>query len=235
MRVAILADIHANIFALERVEEEMQKQRVDIVLLLGDLIGYFYYPKKVLDLLDGWNCYTIRGNHEGMLKEITANSQILSLIKDKYGSGHKIALEELSLKEQKYLIELPETRTIELEGLSILMAHGTPWDKNAYIYPDCKQDVLNGFANYQADIFLIGHTHYPCCYHLENSLVINPGSVGQSRERAGRADWVLFDTSNRSFRFMKTDYDNSQLLTDAREIDSVDSYNYRILLRNNSV
>jgi putative phosphoesterase len=235
MRVAVLSDIHANIFALQRVEEEMQRQQVEIILLLGDIIGYFYYPKKVLDLLGNWNCYTIRGNHEDILSDISENYKLLPHVKEKYGSGHKIALHELSITEQKYLFDLPETRTIEIDGLSIYLAHGAPWDKNAYIYPDCKQEVLGGFANYHSDIFLIGHTHYPCCFHMGQSLVINPGSVGQSREYAGRADWVLFDTSNRSFRFMSSVYDTSQILSDAREIDSVDSYNYRILLRNKAI
>ena len=51
MKIAFISDIHANIFALEQVYEDLDKEKVEKILVAGDLIGYYYWPKEVIDLL----------------------------------------------------------------------------------------------------------------------------------------------------------------------------------------
>jgi hypothetical protein len=50
--------------------EEARRCGVEYLFILGDLVGYYYYPDEVLKLLEDWPKEVIQGNHEGMLKEV---------------------------------------------------------------------------------------------------------------------------------------------------------------------
>ena len=88
MKIAILADIHGNHYALLQVLRKAKQLKVEKILILGDLIGYYYYPEKVLEMLSEWDCKFIKGNHEDLLKEILNNTQLN--IKDSMGYGRYI-------------------------------------------------------------------------------------------------------------------------------------------------
>ena len=71
MYIAILSDIHANIYALDAVYQDFKNKNVNNILITGDIIGYYYWPKKVLKKLmsdDRVTC--IAGNHENILQEV---------------------------------------------------------------------------------------------------------------------------------------------------------------------
>jgi len=68
MKIGILANIHANHLALEAVLNRSKKEGVELLLIAGDLVGYYFEPLKVIQLLDPWDKVVIRGNHEEYLK-----------------------------------------------------------------------------------------------------------------------------------------------------------------------
>ena len=99
MRIAILSDIHGNFFALEAVIKQIHNMQVDRIYFLGDLLGYYYEPKKVYQKLREINAIMILGNHEQMLFDCIDGKINIEHLTSKYGSGHKIALEQLSSSE----------------------------------------------------------------------------------------------------------------------------------------
>jgi predicted phosphodiesterase len=138
MKIGILADIHANKFALKNVLEDAKQLNVEHLLILGDTIGYYYWSSDVLNLLSNFKSQIdmIAGNHEIMFKSALENKNSIKQITEKYGSGIKQAIKNLSKQQQKFLNDLPDTKSLHIDGCNILMCHGSPTNKQEYIYPD---------------------------------------------------------------------------------------------------
>lgn len=231
MKIAILSDIHGNSFALKKVLNEAAKLKVEKLLILGDLVGYYYDACGVFDLLDVWNKHIIRGNHEDMLQQLIDPSFNADSIKKKYGSGLEIALKTLSSERLNSIKDLEAVERVSFNNLNILIAHGSPWNTDQYIYPDADEELLNRCDSPDIDFVFIGHTHYPLIYRSHHTLIINPGSVGQSRVCGGVADWGILDVTNGVYSPQHTVYDTSVLRTIVRDTDPDVPYLYDILNR----
>lgn len=212
MRVALLGDIHGNCFALAAVLNAACEVGVKKLLLTGDFVGYYFWPKEVIDMLDGWDIAAVRGNHEDMLIEALQNPASLQKIEATYGSGLKTAIETLSPAQIDWLCHLPHPLSFELEGKSLLLCHGSPWDVNQYVYPDAKTDLLDRCAESGHDWIVMGHTHYPMIKRAGQTVLVNPGSVGQPRNRVSAAHWALLDTASQDLTLMTTSYDASAVV-----------------------
>lgn len=231
MKIGVLSDIHGNHYALMEVLKEAESIGVEHLLILGDIVGYYYHPDKVLDLLSSWQYDLIKGNHEEILFDIIDNSQLLKQVSNKYGRGHELAIERLSELSLQMLRKLPNKKELNIENVTFLMSHGSPWLEKLYIYPDANNELLSGFDKYNYDFVLFGHTHYPCLMRTKHGVAINPGSVGQSREKGGFASWVIVNTMNNIVQFKSTPYDTKSLEKEVLSIDPEVSYNLSILSR----
>ena len=196
MKIGVLSDIHGNDTALEVVLSDASSMGVEHLLILGDLVGYYYNPDKVLKQLQDWSYDMIAGNHEQLMKQSITDNDFLEKVTRQYGSGIKMALQKLTDEQIQYLVDLPEYKNVVLDNVDIGLYHGSPRDNDEYIYPDVDYDVLKQFSHVQHDYILMGHTHYPMCTHIENTTLLNPGSVGQPRDMGGLASWAMVNTSN---------------------------------------
>lgn len=231
MKIGILSDIHGNHYALMEVLKEAENIGIEHLLILGDIVGYYYHPDKVLDLLSTRQYDLIKGNHEDILFDIIDDSNLLEKVSKKYGRGHEMAIEKLSESSLHMLRKSPSKKEIKIEDVSFLMCHGSPWLENLYIYPDADNELLSGFNKYDYDFVLFGHTHYPCIFRTKHGVVINPGSIGQSREKGGVASWAIVNTMNNIVQFKSTPYDTKALEKEVLSIDPEISYNLSILSR----
>ena len=231
MKIAILSDIHGNSDALNEVLKKAKKENVAHLMILGDIVGYYYYPDKILNLLAEWSFDIIKGNHEKILKDLIADPSLGVSIRLKYGSGHQEAINRLTGQQLEFLDGLPETKTVEFNGISMLMSHGSPWSNDYYIYPDCKKAIIRKCDSKEHDFVLIGHSHYAFAIKNENSILINPGSVGQSRQVGGKASWTIIDTLNGCFQMLSTDYDVKNLIAVVEEKDADIKYLREVLKR----
>ena len=80
MKVAVISDIHGNFDALVAVLEKAENENVTHLLNLGDVVGYYYYPDKIMDLLSQWSFDIIKGNHEKILEDLIADSSLSETI-----------------------------------------------------------------------------------------------------------------------------------------------------------
>ncbi|MFK7832203.1 MAG: metallophosphoesterase [Winogradskyella sp.] len=231
MKIAVISDIHGNYDALVEVLKQAKIEGVEQLLVLGDIVGYYYHPDKILKALSEWHCHFIKGNHEYILEDIMANPEIAESIRLKYGSGHQEAINKLSQKQLDFLKDLPETKSVQLNKVSIVMSHGSPWSNDFYIYPDCDQDIINKCDSTTHDFVLIGHSHYAFAIKNKNSVLINPGSVGQSRQTGGKASWCIINTENRCFQMLSTDYNVENLLNEIAQKDRDITYLTKVLTR----
>ena len=231
MRIAVLSDIHGNIQALEAVLAAFDQWHIDAVWTLGDYVGYYYEPGKVLDALQTMNALMIQGNHERMLKRVIHDPDFAQKVHQTYGSGIKIALHDLSPEQKDLLISLPQEKLLWCDGKSFLLCHGSPGDGDRYIYPDAPDATFKDFLALEVDVVLMGHTHYSFMKKIEHKIVINPGSVGQSRMIGGLAYWAIIDSLTLQVQFVKTPYERDGLIKQVKKVDPHISYLHQILTR----
>ena len=232
MKVAVISDIHGNYDALFAVLKKAKTEDVRHLLVLGDIVGYYYHPDKISEALSEWSFDIVKGNHEYILENLIAEPSIGESIRLKYGSGHREAIEKLSAEQLRFLKELPETKSVKFDEVSILMSHGSPWSNDFYIYPDCEKEVIDKCDSTVYDFVLVGHSHYAFAIKNTNSVLINPGSIGQSRQTGGKANWCIINTENKCFQMLSTDYSVNNLLNEIEEKDKDIDYLRKVLIRN---
>lgn len=218
--ISVLSDIHGNSVALQAVLQDIRQQNIEECFILGDLIGYYHRPLEVFHLLEesGLRCCMIRGNHERMLKQALLDDKYWDNICKKYGHGLKIAAQQFSQKLLTAVLSLPDHRQEERDGKRFFLGHGSPLHMDIYVYPDAKAEAFD-FKGVEADYVLLGHTHYPMIQYSKSFCVVNPGSVGQARERGGYADWCIINTENNVITMRQTRYDIASVLNECRQYD----------------
>jgi putative phosphoesterase len=227
--VGLLADVHANAAALASVCESARRSGVARLLVAGDLVGYYYAPDHVLDMLALWQWDAVGGNHETMLGRWCRGEDRPALI-EKYGSGLAEAEHRLGTDTCLELAALPQIWRGAMDGRRVLMCHGTPWDPDAYAYPD-DAAALDRMAATGEDLVIFGHTHYPVVRQVGTTIVVNPGSVGQPRDRDPRASWALWDTEVHAVRLVRTSYDSRELQAECRVRDPAVPFLVDVLTR----
>lgn len=231
MKVGLLGDIHGNYLALEAVLKAAEDSGVTRFLVTGDLIGYYFWPDKVLGLLSSVECTIVKGNHEDMLTSVVENPYLLPIFEKKYGAGLRIALEQLSKEQLRELSQLPETQNVTINSCHILLCHGSPWDTDKYIYPDASEELLKKCASFGVDIIVMGHTHYPMNREIGTTLLINPGSVGQPRNKQPGASWAILDTETKNVTFRNEDYSIQSVVNEASHREPMLPYLAEVLVR----
>jgi len=217
MKLGILGDIHGNSVALGAVLSAARTRGVEKLLITGDLVGYYFQPKEVLDALAEWEVFLVRGNHEEMLNQAKIDLGFLDKIDAKYGTGLRSAIKQLSKEQIDELCNLPHPLFLEIEGCKILLCHGSPWDIDQYVYPDSPPELFAKCALQQYDLVVLGHTHYPMIHKIGNTLLVNPGSVGQPRDRRPGAHWATYDTKTKAVEFFNETYDCAELVQECKK------------------
>ncbi|MBU0686380.1 MAG: metallophosphatase family protein [Candidatus Margulisbacteria bacterium] len=232
MQLAVLGDIHGNINAFNAVLEDIKNESVNKLLITGDLVGYYYHADQVLNVLKDLDYELVQGNHDYMLSEFyTWDVEMKDAYRKKYGTALECAAKELLGKEQiSYLANLPHSKEFVIAGRRILLCHGSPLDRDEYLYPDVAEDVLNRFANGKFDVVIMGHTHYPMIRRCNSTLFLNPGSVGQPRNKRPGASWALLDLENFDVQIRQVTYDIEEVVVEARQNDPEVPYLAEVLM-----
>jgi putative phosphoesterase len=230
VRIALISDIHANLPALDVVMNDPEFNECERVLFAGDLVGYYYWPLECYQSLEGLNCDAIRGNHEDMLLEAIDNPAGTPVV-SKYGSGLKVAIEELPADAIANITQWDHPKLLSLSGKNILMCHGSPSDISQYLYPNVDLPESVSFDGSDAEIVVHGHTHYPSVRQSNGVLWINPGSVGQPRNKQPGAHWAMLDTESLKVSSKISPYDYSSVVDLAKQRDPNHSYLWEVLQR----
>lgn len=176
MRIAVIADIHGNLDALDAVLADIAKRDVELTVNLGDAVSGPLQPAATAERLMPLGLPTVRGNHE---------RQLLTLARDKMSESDAFAAAQLTTAHLEWLAGFPATMAVT-EG--VLLCHGTPSSDLDYFLETvdaagCRaarpDEVAQRADGYGASLVLCGHTHLPRCVHLaDGRTVLNPGSVG---------------------------------------------------------
>ena len=231
MKVAILSDIHANIFALDAVYEDLDRIGVEHILVAGDLVGYYYWPADVISrLASDPRVRCIRGNHEDILEASIADAQKAAHYSAKYGSGYACCVETMTSSMLAWLAALPARLEISIAGVTFHMSHGALGSTDTYIYPDAPRKTLNDNLS-ACDVTVFGHTHYPFIYHRGEQVLLNPGSVGQPRDNGGTAAYAILNLENHVIQPRRVMFDVVSVITAAQQRDPKLAHLWKVLQR----
>jgi predicted phosphodiesterase len=229
MIVGLIADVHGNDRALEAVLRDAGD--VSWWLFAGDLTGYYPFVEECWALLAGCRLDGVRGNHDEILTRwLDLGEPPAPDYRQRYGSALRRARDVLSSSALAALRSWPVRRVEAVGDTLVHMVHGAPWDPlEGRVYPDFVQ--WDRFDGIEADVVLLGHTHYPLVHEVDGRLIVNPGSVGQARDRSGTAAYALLDTSSKQVELRRVPYDPTKLLEDAERHDPDLPYLREVLLR----
>lgn len=209
MRVALLSDIHANEPALQAVLSDLAQEEVDLVICVGDVVGYGPDPSACVSLVRERADSCIAGNHDR-----EANTPERYSGHPTAGPGLRHTYEQLSDDALMWLDELPERRRLETESITVAHSHPDPAYTDRYVYPE---DFSTVGEAVDAELLALGHTHVQGAETVEGTLVVNPGSVGQPRDGDPGAAYAIVDTDGQTADLRRVDYDIDDVRDRVRE------------------
>lgn len=220
VRHLVLSDVHGNVHALRAVLDAVSGERIDRVLCLGDLVGYGPFPNECVAAVAGLDAITVAGNHDLIAIGELSDERCGPLAR-RTTAWTRAALDDGT---RRYLAALP--RTTRVDG--VLLAHGSIEDPQQYVRGvERATDELDRMERDEPGclVLLLGHTHQPWAFgpvtgtllrgprsagvvlDAAQPHLVNPGSVGQSRDRTVAARFVVLDTDRRTAEFRSVPYD----------------------------
>jgi len=221
MRYLIFSDVHGNLEALNVVLKFVEGEKIDHYICLGDLVGYGASPNEVIDKVRALKPLSIiRGNHDKAVCE----SESLQTFNPIAAMAIRWTKEHISEKNLDYLCKI-EKGPLKIED-EISICHGSPFDEDYYIFGEF--DAAEAFLHIETNLTFFGHTHFPFVYKEKDHLVdgtyvsgnfsklkikkksrylINPGSLGQPRDRNIRSSCAIFDSESGEICFHRLEYD----------------------------
>ncbi|MBM4045196.1 MAG: metallophosphoesterase family protein [Planctomycetes bacterium] len=190
MKILVLSDIHANLTALQAIQEDY-----DHLICLGDLVDYGPQPRECIEWVRQRVPRIVRGNHDNAVGH-RVDCRCSEKFKPLSVATREYTWSVLNADETGYLARLPLTDRFELDGMRFLAVHATPSDPLfCYLAADEKL-WAHEVAAVQADFILVGHTHRPFVLKCGQKSVLNPGSVGQPRDGDPCASYALIRDSH---------------------------------------
>ena len=195
-KVSVLSEIHSNLDAFQAVLKDMPK--VDSIICAGDFVGYGAEPNEVVELARSKEMRAVLGNHDYGATARDKKSSKYNLFRRFNPIAAQALLwtsEKLNKDNAKYLRGLPEQLNMTLGEKKVFVVHGSPRDPLfEYVFPDVSnQDLFQLTRDVAADVVIFGHTHAPMIRTIQGKLVVNPGSVGQPRDRDPRASYAILN------------------------------------------
>ena len=219
MRTLIVSDVHSNLEAFQAVIADAETHGgFDEIWSLGDLVGYGPDPSECVELLRSYTHSAVAGNHD------LAATGMLSL--DRFNpyaaAANRWTAAQLTREQRDYIGGLPLTLEID----EFTLAHGSPRDP-IWEYLVTEDSAVACFTHIDTYWCLVGHSHMPfLCVPRgttgavfmafpqgkavrldDDALIINPGSVGQPRDRDPRASYVVYDDAAQTVAHRRVKYD----------------------------
>ena len=186
MKIAVISDIHGNLDALMAVIEDIKQEGCEKIFALGDYamagpqpvetVNWFMQnsEKENITMIQGNTDFMIANYNEELFQNISSNAPVMA-------EALKDDVVILNDEQKLFLKNLPVQKSVEEEGVKILLVHGSPRRNNEDILPNTSMELLSEMLeSVNEDVVLCGHTHLPCGFQTPNKkTVVNVGSVGR--------------------------------------------------------
>ncbi|MFB6104562.1 MAG: metallophosphoesterase [Halobacteriaceae archaeon] len=218
MRVGLVSDIHSNRVALEAVLADMPP--VDTLVCAGDVVGYNPWPADCLGIVREEAARTVQGNHDRMVAAGQATG-----VNAMARAGIEHAREQLDDEARSWLADLPRSVTCCDGRVRVVHDHPDPDRRDHYTRPaEFGPDLLGEEA-----VLVLGHTHIQHHEVYDDGIVVNPGSVGQPRDRDPRAAYAVLDLGDLSVTEHRVSYDVDAVVDAVADMGLPDRIGTRLL------
>jgi len=217
MRILVIADIHANLTALEAVLKDARKRGgFDAVWCLGDIVGYGPDPHDCIALMQYAGAVCVPGNHDlSAIGELSVSCFNYEAAEAVHWTNSVLVVPEIA-----FLRNLPLSRVEN----GFTLVHGSPRDP-VWTYVMTVNEAIESMKYFETAFCLVGHTHvpmyfeHPRCEFLmrpenstklkleKNRWILNPGSVGQPRDGDPRAAYAVLEPEEKTITFLRVEYD----------------------------
>ena len=215
MRYAVIADIHANLEALEVVLADSKEQKCTHYCCVGDVVGYNANPKECLDIVRSMGMPVVKGNHD----EYCSSEEDLEGFNPHAAEAVNWTRKQLSIEDRQWLRDLKYVRLVA----SFSMVHATLDGPQRWGYVFDKLAAAASFTYQNTAVCFFGHTHVPVAF-VRDSVVrggtyskfktepgkkyfVNVGAVGQPRDGNPKCGYVIYDLNEGTIELRRLDYD----------------------------
>ena len=216
MRIAFISDIHGNLEALRAAFDEIEREKVDQTVCLGDIVGYGADPNGCVNLVREKANRTVLGNHDAAVIETTSI--------ERFNAHARAAVHwtrrRLSEENAEWLRSLP----LKYHGEDFLAVHASPLRPENWIYVVDQELAEDAFLVFEEPVCFLGHSHVPVVFRegeaepldpTEEGIVlpeggryiVNVGSVGQPRDRDPRFSIGIYDNAKLELKLIRGEYD----------------------------
>ncbi len=208
MRLAVLSDVHGNLQALEAVLEHAQKQKVDQIIIAGDLINGLPDSRACWDLVESLNLPLVRGNQERYVAHYGTDKLARS------GERFK-PIVWTRAQFTKAELECIEALPLHLSLNDLLIVHASFRDDYDTIEPETPVAELEKmFAGSSEHTIIRGHNHLSFSVKLHDRHIESLGSAGNAMDGSPKADYVILEQTKTSWCILRQeiDYDRDKAL-----------------------
>lgn len=216
MRIAILADIHSNLEALEAVLGALGRTRIDRYVCVGDVVGYGADPSPCIARIRELCDVAVAGNHDWAVADRLSMEFFNAYAREAIVWTRK----QLSADEIAWLRDRPIRQ--DLDQIATLV-HSTLHNPAAFDYLLTSYDAHLSMEVLELPLCFVGHSHIPITFMQKGGLgftfadvidlskvdraIVNPGSIGQPRDENPAAAYAIFDTAKRKVTLHRVAYD----------------------------
>lgn len=212
MKIGIISDIHAQYDSLEKALTIFEREGVDEIFCAGDLVEKGTDGNKVIQTIIQRKISCVRGNHDEAAVtnqrwfRKNLDSKGVNNILEALNRGETIETPLLSDKAIVFLQNLPFKREFLIQGIKILMVHGSPLSNSQYLMPAMPDSMFRKILrDVDADIVICGHTHSPMLRKVGDMLLLNPGSVCNSPNNRESHTCAILSLPDKNFNVFFTD------------------------------
>jgi putative phosphoesterase len=184
MKLAVIADIHGNLPALNAVLAEIKDEKVNKILVAGDILGG-PYPVEVIRKLHALDACMIQGNFEEYIIKIYSNPSDSNWYTSKQWTITYWIYKRLDQRWLRFINSLPKQKVISLNGTDdIFMVHSIyqpmlPTDASGILIPDKYTEIVDSYTkSIDQSVLIFAHNHLPWNQKINGCLALNPGSAG---------------------------------------------------------
>lgn len=218
MRIVVFSDIHGNRYAFDQFIIKLNQMEYDLIIFCGDIFGYYYDQRYIIEKLKKIkNLIWLKGNHDDnavrVYKGLLSENELI----EQYGHSYQNLKKFFNESDINDIETLPVYKELEISGKKVGVFHGTPDDfLMGRLYPDNIIQQKQLYLKY--DMVILGHTHFKMVRNLENTMIINPGALGQPRDGKGFG-YVVIDFDTSEVWFHNIEFDKKELY---KQIDCYD-------------
>ncbi|MBT2657097.1 metallophosphoesterase family protein [Bacillus sp. ISL-18] len=238
MKIAFISDIHGNATALEAVLNDINKDDVDKVIVLGDLCYRGPQPKKSIDLVRSLNTHVIKGNADEWVIRGINEGEVPNNSLEIMNKERDWIFSQLDSDSIEYLKALPHNLFLEYKKVKIYAYHATPNSLFEVVSSNESDKLLEEkMMDTEADIYIYAHIHKPYIRFLKGKCIINTGSVGLPFDGLSKASYVLLNISEEGFQtsIVRVEYDVNKVIKDITDSDYPNSEQLTKILKNAGV